>query len=284
MHTPKKPGFSGPITSAGPVHRPERGVALDGVTCGYAPGRAVLRGVSARLQPCRLTALLGPNASGKSTLLKTVLGQLQPQKGSARVDGRPVGALGAAERARRIAYVPQRGGVGFAYRVRQVVAMGRFAFRDEAFVDAALNKLDLTDEADRVFAELSGGQQRRVLLARAWAQSRGPEGQAPGGGVVLADEPDAGLDLQHAHAAMGVLRELAREGVAVLVVLHGLELAEGYADEVWLMDRGRIVARGPRAEVMRPEVLDPVYGVALGEARDGERRVFYVRGQGAVQS
>ncbi|MEM7627764.1 MAG: ABC transporter ATP-binding protein [Planctomycetota bacterium] len=288
-----KSGPTIPINPADPAQpgaaTAEPVVELRGVRFGYDPARVVLEEVSVALRPGRVTALLGPNASGKSTLLKVMLGQAAPWAGTATVHGQPVAALRGAALARRISYVPQRGGVSFAFSVREVVAMGRFAFGDDCFVDEALEKNRLADVAERVFAELSGGQQQRVLIARAWVQSRGTiAAPAPGSGasaqaglaeagVVLADEPASSLDLQHAHAALGLLREMADEGLAVVVVLHGLELAERWADEVWLMDRGRVVARGERDAVLRPEVLGPVYGVELGMGRADGQRVFVVR-------
>lgn len=313
-----------PLESDGRVvDRVAAAVALRRVTFGYEPTRPVLQDVSVELRPGRVTALLGPNGSGKSTLLKMMLNQATPWAGEVSLHGQPITAFRGPALARQISYVPQRGGVGFAFTVREVVAMGRFAFGDEEFVDEALDKTGLADAAHRVFAELSGGQQQRVLIARAWAQSRPPEsvpGTAPAPGkqqasaaavsggksgtptgltagansaavpgsltvaipraetrVILADEPASSLDLHHAHAALGLLREMADEGLAVLVVLHGLGLAERWADEVWLMDRGRLVARGGRDEVLRPDVLEPVYGVKLGVAEADGRRVFYVR-------
>lgn len=278
------PEVSPPITRAdgqpGGKYSGLCALEVAGVTWGYTPGREVLSDVSVALRPGRLTALLGPNASGKSTLLKVMLNQAEPWAGSVTVAGRPVGELRGPALARRVSYVPQRGGVSFAFTVRQVVAMGRFAFGDEEYVDDAIEKTGLADVADRPFAELSGGQQQRVLIARAWAQSQRASEAAPpsfpGAGVVLADEPASSLDLKHAHGALALLREMADAGAAVLVVLHGLELAERWADEVWLMDRGRIVASGDRESVLVPGVLEPVYGVGLGVARRGDRRVFFV--------
>ncbi|MEM9133093.1 MAG: ABC transporter ATP-binding protein, partial [Actinomycetota bacterium] len=250
---------------------PPAAVEVRGVTFGYGQADtdpAALTDISAALRPGRLTAVLGPNASGKSTLLRVMLGQLRPWAGAVEVAGRPVASLTGQPLARRVSYVPQRGGMSFAFSVRQTVAMGRFAFGDEGNVDEAIDKLGLTDVADRPFNELSGGQQQRVLIARAWAQSQpaagrggADEDEAPR--VVLADEPASSLDLRHAHGAMALFREMAEEGRAVLVVLHGLDLATRWADEVWLLDRGRLVAQGSADEVLRPEVLSPVYGLEL---------------------
>jgi len=236
-------------------------LALDSVTFGYTPGRPVVRGVTAALSEGRLTAVLGPNAAGKTTLLRLMLGQLTPEAGSLTLAGEPLGRLDSRRRARLISYVPQRGSVGFAFPVRRVVAMGRFSHGEPAeggaAVDLALDALSLAGLADRPFHELSGGQQQRVLLARATAQAHG------GGRVMLLDEPTAGLDLAHVHGAMRLVRRLARSGLAVAVVLHDLSLAARYADDVWLLQNGALHADGPWDAIMRPEVLEPVYGVGL---------------------
>lgn len=264
-------------------------VSVRGVTFGYSdavPEALALSEVSAALKPGRVTAVLGPNASGKSTLLRMMLGQLRPWSGAVEVGGRSVERWRGRALARRVSYVPQRGGTSFAFTVRQTVAMGRFAFGDEKFVDQAIEKIGLADVADRSFHELSGGQQQRVLIARAWAQSRPPASGVSQNNdlhsdaacrVLLADEPASGLDLRYAHEAMAVFREMADEGMAVLVVLHGLDLATRWADEVWLMDRGRVVAQGPAEDVLLPGVLSPVYGVGLGRLDYAGRHFLVVQ-------
>ena len=258
-------------------------LALDTVTFAYAGDRPVVREVTASLTAGRVTAVLGPNAAGKTTLLRLMLGQLQPGHGVVTLDGESVTAMSARRRARRIGYVPQRGSVGFAFTVRRVVAMGRYAHGEPAeggaAVEAALASLGLEGLADRSFVELSGGQQQRVLLARAVAQAAGE------GRVLLLDEPAAGLDLRHVHEALGLVRRLAGTGLAVAVVMHDLSLAARYADEAWLIDDGRLVAAGPWAEVLDPSRLEPVYGVSLRRLADeggtderGEARPVFVAG------
>lgn len=251
-------------------------VEIDGVSFSYVQGQTVLEGVSASLVSGRVTALLGPNAAGKSTLVKVMLGQLHPDAGMVRLHGEDVSSLKEKEMARGVSYVPQQSGNRFSFTVRQMVAMGRFAFGDERSVDAALQRCGLLDLATRSYAELSGGQQQRVMIARAWAQSRGSEGRLSS--VILADEPASSLDLRHAHEAMAMLRGMAEEGLAVLVVLHGLELASRWADEVWLMDRGRLVGCGDAAQMLTPERLGPVYGVSLDRVEAGGRSHLYVVG------
>ncbi len=256
-----KPQAGGPGESRGAV------ASLHGVEFGYVPGSPVIRGVSAALNAGRVCALIGPNASGKSTLLKLMLGQLTPWSGTVRVMGEPAGSLAFRRRASWVSYVPQKGVMSFAFTVRQVVSMGRYAVGDRGgAVDRALEVCDLAGLDHRIYSELSGGQQQRVLLARAVAQSAGA------GRVMLLDEPASGMDLKHVHQTMSLLRRIAHRGEAgagsgdlpgVLVVLHDVNLAARYADDVWLLDGGALVAAGAWAEVMRPERLASVYGVGF---------------------
>ena len=287
-------------TRTGGTDRKGDGVVLEagpGLRFGYEPGRPVLGGrprggaeveleggaeggVHVQVRAGSLTVLLGPNGSGKSTLLRLLLGQLRPDAGAVSLGGRDLRKWPARELARRVAYVPQRGSVSLGFSVAEVVAMGRFAFGDRAYVDEALERMELTDLADRPVRELSGGQQQRVMLARAWAQSRGVmtaggrEVIDEAGRVVLADEPAAHLDLRHVQATMAMLRELADEGKAVLVVLHDLTLAQRWADEVVLLAGGRVVAQGGPEAVLVGRVLEPVYGVSLREVSvEGQRHL-----------
>lgn len=246
---------------------------LRGVSFGYEAGEPVVSEVSATLEPGRLCCLIGPNAAGKSTLMKLMLGQLRPWRGSLELGGRPLARLRPIERARRVSYVPQRGAMGFAFTVRQVVEMGRFAAGPSPeVVNRAMALCDLEKLAGRVYAHLSGGQQQRALIARALAQAW------EGGELMLLDEPGSSLDLWHVHRLMQLLREQARQGRAVLMAVHDLNLAARYADEVWLMDRGRMKAAGSWREVLRPELLEAVYRVGLTPLRGetGGRPVFRI--------
>jgi iron complex transport system ATP-binding protein len=243
--------------------------SLEQVAFGYDPGRSVLEDFNARLSPGEFCALIGPNAAGKSTLLRLMLGQLTPWRGRVALAGQTVVAAGPAtdagtpaltpaQRAALVSFVPQRAGVSFAFTVTQVVAMGRHALApDPAVIHRALADCDLTGLADRTYAHLSLGQQQRVLLARAIAQSAG------GGKLMLLDEPASAMDLWHIHQTMRQLRMLTGSGLSVLVVLHDLNLAARYADTIWLLDKGRLAAAGPWNQVLTPEVLEPVYRVRL---------------------
>lgn len=264
------------LTAAGTAEASAAPVAaVRGVTFGYEPGVPVIRSVTAELRRGRVCALIGPNASGKSTLLKLLLGQLTPWAGEVELSSRSVLSVPYQPRAALMSYVPQKGGVSFAFTVRQVVGMGRYAASDHDVkgdaVEHAMALCDLNGLGDRVFAHLSGGQQQRVLLARAVAQAQGA------GAVMLLDEPASGMDLKHVHQTMGLLRQLSRgkesgAGLGVLVVLHDVNLAARYADDVWLMDNGELAAAGPCHEVMKPELLGPVYGVRFERMHPPDRR------------
>ena len=234
-------------------------MSLGGV--GYRYGKdlgLVVDGVGCELVGGKMTALIGPNAAGKSTLVKMMLGQLVPSVGEVLLGGEVVGEMGHIERARRIAYVPQRGGECFGYRVEQVVGMSRAMIGDvDGAVEWAIEHCDLGGLRDRVFGELSVGQQQRVLLARGVAQCWG------GGKVLLLDEPCSGMDLKHIYEAMELLKGFLEGGLAVLIVLHDLNLVSRYADDVWLMNEGRMVKSGSWDEVLRGEVLEDVYGVNI---------------------
>ena len=224
----------------------------------YPGGEPVLTGITQVVEPGAVHAVIGPNAAGKSTLLRLMLGQLKPTSGQVQFDGKPVASLSAKRRAADLAYVPQRSTIGFAFSVRQVIEMGRYALKpDAAAIDRAIERCDLKKIEHRNYTELSVGQQQRVLLARSMAQLAG------GGRAVLLDELTSAMDLSHTHRVMQTLGELAREGLAVVVVLHDLNLAARYADEVWLLHNCTVTAAGSWEDVMTPAVLSPVYGVEL---------------------
>jgi len=227
------------------------------VTLGAAP---VLRGLELELAAGELLLLAGRNGAGKTTLLRAAAGLVRPSAGRIELDGRPLADFSRRELARRIALVPQETGVPFPFTAGQLVLLGRtphlgwLAFEstaDVAAAEAALARLGLAALADRSVLELSGGERQLVQLARALAQD------AP---VLLLDEPTTHLDLAHRALVLGCLRELAREGRAVLVVSHDLASA-GYANRVALLAEGRITAVGPPAEVIRPEPLRAAFGV-----------------------
>ncbi len=240
----------------------------------FAYGRiAALREVTVRAERGRVIAVLGPNASGKSTLLRCMVGALKPNVGSVHLDDVNVHRLRPSALARRIAYVPQRSIVSAAFTVRQVVELGRYALTaGPRQVNQAIAALDLDAVEHRPYRALSVGQQQRVTLARARAQLGGNESQ----GALVLDEPTAAMDLQHAAQAFHMLRELAATGCTVIVALHDLAMASVVSQDAWLLRDGRLVAAGPTCEVLEVSRLQGVFGVGFSwlNDRDGRPRLL----------
>jgi iron complex transport system ATP-binding protein len=190
-----------------------------------------------------------------------------PSSGGVVLEGTPLGSLRPRERARRIAVVPQYLPSLPEVAVATFVESGRYAhvrggrglsLADRETSEQALLACDVSDLAGRTIAELSGGQRQRVLVARAIAQD------AP---VILVDEPTNALDPEHQIAVFELLARLCAEGRGALVVTHDLNLASQYATRLVLLERGKVAARGVAAEVLRREVLEPVYGAGLHYGR-----------------
>ncbi len=257
-----------------------RGVELLGVEAGYGR-RLVLRGVSMRAQPSRLTAILGPNGAGKSTLLRVAAGALPPEKGKVLVEGVDPYRVPRSLLARILAFVSQVPGSKPLLTVLEYVAMSRVVVRgawrispcDLEAAWRALETLNVEHLAERRLDELSGGQRQLVDIAHALA--RNPR-------VLLLDEPTSSLDLRRQHELMEVLRSLAHsEGKTVIVVLHDVNLALDYADYAVLLSEGRIVAQGEPSEVLEPRLLTSVYGVEVARVNvDGVMRVVVRRPRG----
>ena len=245
-------------------------LAFEGVSFGYRRGAPVLRDVRAAFAPGRVHAVVGPNGAGKTTLLRIALGMLRPWEGRATLGRHDVRSLRARERAMRMAYTAQRPSVVGAFSVAQVVRFSRHATgADEGAVARALATMRLDGSAGETFAALSVGQQQRAALARSLAQIDGPE-EAYGSRVLLADEPVSAMDPAHALHAMETLREVARRGASVIVVLHDLTIARRFADEALVLDAsGRVAAQGDAKETLTPDLLGPVYGVRFVEADAG---------------
>ncbi len=222
--------------------------------------RRVLDGISLNVNEGEILALIGPNGAGKTTLIRAASGTLPIEAGQVRVRGRSVTKLGAAERARELAVVPQARQLGGAYSVQQAVMMGRTAYmgwlgregeKDRTVVTRALAQTHLLDYAQRQIVELSGGEQQRVLLARALAQA------TP---VLLLDEPTNHLDLQHQTNLLTLVGKLAREEkLAVMMALHDLNLVSLAADKVALLVDGKLEALGTPEEVLTAEKISAAY-------------------------
>ena len=230
-------------------------------------GRAVVREASLTLARGELVALLGANGAGKTTLLRGALGLAPRAGGTVSAGGRDPVRLAPAERARRITYLPQSRPVAWPLRVRDLVALGRFAYgaapgrlgtADAAAVSRALAACDLERFADRPCTTLSGGELARTHVARAMAAEAS---------FLLADEPTAALDPLHQHQVMRLVRGYADAGRGVLVVMHDAALAARAADRLVWMAGGRLVADGPPEATLTTERLAEVYGVRASVRR-----------------
>ena len=223
--------------------------------------------VDLALQPGKVIAVVGPNGAGKSTLLRLLAGEIAPTAGSVRIDGRELKSVSPGELARRRAVVPQSTALSFPFTVLEVVLLGAtvpgFARAEpRALATAAdtIRTVGLKGFEQRLFTELSGGERQRVHIARALCQLATAKRHSGETAALLLDEPTANLDLAHQGAVLGEARRQARAGRAILAILHDLNLAAGYADEIVLMSRGRIAAMGTAAEVLRDDLLSKVYG------------------------
>jgi len=234
-----------------------------GIRAGYRD-REVLRGVDLAAQAGEVVALIGPNGAGKSTLLRVLAGLLRPDEGSVMVDGANVTTLDRRSIARHIAVVPQVFETLFPFTVREIVALGRtsrlgpfgtLGADDARAVTRALEEIGATDLAERRIDRVSGGERQRAVLAMALAQEAG---------VLLLDEPTAHLDPTHQRGTLERVVTLARvRGLAVVAVLHDLNLAAAFASRVVLLADGAIVREGEPRAVITSELVSAVFGPGL---------------------
>lgn len=235
-------------------------------------GAPVLRGVTLSLTPGRVCVVIGPNGAGKSTLLRLLLGSLTAKSGEVTLDGAAIDRIAPGARAGRVAYIAQRPELAEDLSVREAVSLGRLHRpRDEAAIDDAMQRMELTSLSHRGVRTLSAGQQQRVGVARAIAQLSGTASVTGGKStVILADEPCSAMDPRFAMLTLSELRREARSGRAVLVVLHDLPLAGRVADDAIVLDEtGRAIAQGPASEVLNTDVLRRAFGVEFVELGDG---------------
>ncbi len=217
----------------------------------------ILTGVDLDVATGERVAIVGPNGAGKSTLLRVLAAIDSPHAGAVTVEGRPLASMPARERARRIAVVSQQEVPPADLLVRELVALGRVPHRSPWSTDTgdhaleALDRLGLRDFADRPVDRLSGGELRRVLVARALAQ------EAP---LLVLDEPTNHLDLRHQHDLLRTVQDL---GLTVIAAIHDLGLAARYFDRVAVVHEGGLVAVGASGEVLTPDLVRRVFGVRV---------------------
>jgi len=246
-------------------------VEVTGVTVSYNNGNVALRDASFALAAGSICALVGVNGSGKSTLFKAIMGILEPAAGTVRIAGR---AVRDALKENLIAYVPQSEEVDWSFPVSvwDVVLMGRYGYmnfmrmpraEDRRIAEESLKRVGMLEFRERQIGELSGGQRKRVFLARALAQR---------GRVILLDEPFTGVDVNTETAIIALLRELREAGHIMLVSTHNLGSVPEFCDQVVLVNR-TVLAAGPTAEVFTEENLLKAFGGVLRHFRFDESTV-----------
>ncbi len=262
--------MSNDLTSSGDVNR-RLDVSVDGVTVVYNNGAIAVRDASFRLRAGSICALVGVNGSGKSTLFKTLMGFLTPAKGTVTIGGETVAS---ALRRNWVAYVPQSEEVDWSFpvSVRDVVMMGRYGYMnflripgpdDRRIVEESLRRVEMWDFRERQIGELSGGQKKRVFLARALAQQSR---------IVLLDEPFTGVDVNTESAIIALLGELRAAGGILLVSTHNLGSVAEFCDHTVII-RQTVLAAGPTAEVFTEENLSRAFGGVLRHFRFDESTI-----------
>ncbi|MDB6454980.1 ABC transporter ATP-binding protein [Falsirhodobacter sp. 20TX0035] len=228
------------------------------------PGRVLLHGVSLSIPAGRMVALIGHNGSGKSTLLKTLARQMRPESGHLAFESRALAYWPARDLARRLAYLPQHTPPAEGMTVRELVALGRYPWHgalgrvtphDRRVVEAAIAECGIGPFADRLVDTLSGGERQRAWLAMTVAQEAG---------CLLLDEPISALDIAHQVEVLSLVHRMCRDqGRGVIVVLHDVNMAARFCDQVIALRAGHVVMQGTPSELMTELCLAKVYGIGM---------------------
>ena len=239
------------------------GIEVCNLSYAYTKGIPVLRDVSFKIEAGHFVCLLGPNGVGKSTLFKCMLGLLPGFSGNIRIDGVDIRTLTPKQLARKVAYIPQSTTPAFNYSVADVVLMGTTSLvtgfsapgkKEMAYVESALEQINIGYLRDRMFLNISGGERQLVLIARALAQ------QAR---ILFMDEPTANLDYGNQVRVLERVRQLSREGYTVLLSTHNPQHALTFADRVLALRDGAVEAFGNAESVLSPELMERLYGVKV---------------------
>ncbi len=237
-------------------------------------GNRILQKIGIDVHSREFVGVIGPNGSGKSTFLKCIYRVLKPEGGAILLDGAPINSLSVRETAKKLAVLSQHNYYNFEFSVREIVLMGRSPHkrmmerdnrRDYEIVEQALEKVGMLKYIDRVFSTLSGGEQQRIILARALAQQTE---------CLILDEPTNHLDIKYQLQILDVVQNL---GVTVLAAFHDLNIAAMYCDRICAIDGGRVVACGTPWEVLTPDLIRHLYEVEadVRTEPDGRLNIVY---------
>ncbi|MFD1403963.1 ABC transporter ATP-binding protein [Robinsoniella peoriensis] len=240
----------------------------------FLEGTRIIKGMSVEIKDKEFVGILGPNGSGKSTLLKCIYRVLHPKSGEVQLNGKAIQAYSVKESAREMAVVAQHNYYNFDFSVQDVVLMGRSPHKkamerdnanDFGIVSESLEKVGMKEFRDRSFSTLSGGEQQRVILARALAQKTN---------CLVLDEPTNHLDIKYQLQLMDIVRSL---NLTVVSAIHDLNIAAMYCDKIFVVKDGKIVAFGTPEEVLTKEFIKEVYevDVELLKDQDGLLHILY---------
>lgn len=241
--------------------------------------RSALDGVSLKVEDGEFAAILGANGAGKSTLLKVMSGYLKPSPGEILINGCPASKMSPAKLAKERAVLEQESLLSSDYTVLETVLLGRYAFSPFAADDAegrtialaAIKSAGLEGFENRLYTQLSGGEKRRVQLARAICQI----GKDPRKKILFLDEPSAGLDPAHAHAAMAAAKKLSQNGCSIVAILHDANLAAEYADKIALLKSGEILAFGAPENIITAELMEKTYSARCEIIKNGKNKFVH---------
>lgn len=224
--------------------------------------KTIINDVSLSLQSGEVLGVLGTNGAGKSTLLMGLSGELKPRGGDVLLNAKQLHLIPSIERAKQLAILPQSASLTFPFSVNEVVGFGRLPYstgevKDAEIIEQILALVDISDLASRNYLELSGGERQKVHLARVLAQLWPITEQS----VLLLDEPTSMLDPLHQHMLLDIVKTCAKQGAAVLVILHDLNLASRYCDQLLLLDKGKVFIKGSPHEVLTKNHIEYLFGL-----------------------
>ncbi len=236
-------------------------IEVENISVSLSSGRKILDEVSFNLELGKLTAIIGKNGAGKSSILKCICGDIAYEKGRVRFEGEEINEIDLKHLATKRAVVSQKSSLEFSFTAREVVNLGRSlsssfitSAKDEAIILKCLEMVDGLSLIDQSYTTLSGGEKQRVHFARALAQIWDRiENDKPA--YLILDEPLASLDVAHQHEMMHILQQLCKKNIAVMIVIHDLNLAAQYADYVHILKEGKTVIHGTPLEVFKEDII-----------------------------
>ena len=238
-------------------------------------GKILLHPCSLTLTPGQFTAVVGPNGAGKTTLLRLLSGEAPPSQGQIQLNSQPLQQYSSRTLSQVRAVLPQHTTVNFPFTVAQVIEIGRYAHRtraakNEQIITEVMQLTGLSNFRDRAYQTLSGGERQRVQMARVmaqlWDSSQGGASSLPK--YLLLDEPTASLDLAQQHVLLGLAKDLCRRSLGILAILHDLNLAIQYADDILFLKQGCMVAYGSVKEVATQEIIEKTFAHPVRLIRD----------------